>query len=301
MIRRAALVAGVVVGGVLAAYLLLWGAARILVDERPPAPFFAGWDEPGAAPLVVAHQGGELLRPSNTMAAFRHAADLGADVLDTDVHRSADGVLILIHDDTVDRTSDGTGAVADLSLDQLRELDFGHRFTEDGTTHPYRGQGHGIVTVDELFEAFPDGIRFGMEIKPAGSEAAAELCDTIRSFGYEDRVLVSSSGQSQMDAFREACPEVATSATKSEVRTFYLLHRAGLNGLRSPGYEALQVPEYSGGRRILSSGFVEDAGAWGLPVIPWTIDDPDDLDRILALGVAGINTNRPDLLIERLG
>lgn len=296
MIRRIGLVVALVAGVALVVYAGLWITARVRLDRRAPVPFFDG-----AAPLVVAHQGGELLRPSNTMAAFRNAADLGADVLDGDVHRTADGVLVLIHDETVDRTSDGSGAVGELTLDRLRELDFGYRFTEDGSTHPYRGRGLGIVTVDELFEAFDDGIGFGLEIKQTAPEAATELCETIRRFGYEDRVLVSSFGQGNMDAFRRACPEVATSATESEVRTFYLLHRVGLNGLLEPSYDALQVPERSGGRLILSRGFVDAAADWGLPVIPWTIDDPDDMDRLLDLGVAGLNTNRPDLAIERLG
>lgn len=301
MTRRAGLVAAAVVGAVLLGYLALWGTARILVEERPPAPFFAGRDGADETPLVVAHQGGALLAPPNTMVAFRRSAALGADVLDSDVRRSADGVLVLLHDEMVDEISDGTGAVADLTLDQLRDLDLGHRFTLDGSTHPHRGTGAGVVTVDELFEAFGDGIRFGLEIKETVPEAPVELCETIRRFGYEDRVLVSSSGQDDMDAFREACPRVATSATESEVRIFYILHEAGLNGLISPDYDALQVPEYSGGRLILTAGFVADAASWGLPVIPWTIDDPDDMDRILDLGVAGINTNRPDLLVGRLG
>ncbi len=278
----------------------LVGVARSRIEKGDQSAFFAPRADENR-PLVVAHQGGELLRPSNTMVAFRHAVELGADVIDTDLHRTADGVLVLLHDETVDRTSDGTGAVRDLTLAELQGLDFGHDFTlDDGATYPYRGQGHGIVTVEELFAAFDDGTRFGIEIKQTGPEAATELCALIRAASYEDRVLVSSFAQPNMDVFRSACPDVATSATEAEVRTFYLLHRAGLNGLATPRYEALQVPERAAGLLLLSEGFVASAHAWGVAVVPWTIDDPDDLDRMIGLGVDGINTNVPDRLLDRL-
>ena len=298
--RRIGIVIAAALATLLVVYLVLVLVARSRVDPGRTHPFF----EPRAGehePLVFAHQGGELIRPSNTMVAFTHAADLGVDVLDTDMHRTADGVLVLLHDETVDRTSDGTGAVRDLTLDELRQLDFGHTFTtDDGATYPYRGRGLGIVTVEELFTTFDDGTRFGIEIKQTGPEAATELCRTIQRFGYEDRVLVSSFAQPNLDVFRTACPTVATSATEGEVIRFYLAHRLGLNGLVRPAFDALQVPEASSGLRIVSDGFVESAGAWGIPVVPWTINEPDDLDRMIELDVDGINTDVPDRLLERL-
>lgn len=273
----------------------LYGVSSCRHQPQDRATFFT----PGDEPMVVAHQGGELLRPSNTMVAFRHAVELGADVLDADVHRSADGVLVLLHDETVDRTSDGTGAVSDLTIDQLRALDFGHRFDPDGSaTYPFRSQGIGIVTVDELFAEFGADVRYGLEIKRTGPEAATELCATIRRVDLGDRVLVSSFGQDAIDRFRRACPEVATSATEREVTVFYLLHRLGLSGLDRPGYEALQLPERAAGQDLLTAGVLDDAEGWGLAVVPWTIDDPDTMRKLLALGVDGINTNRPDLLME---
>lgn len=281
--------------GVVVVVGVLYGVSSCRHQPQDRAAFFT----PGDEPLVVAHQGGELLRPSNTMVAFRHAVDLGADVLDADLHRTADGVLVLLHDETVDRTSDGTGAVADLTIDQLRALDFGHRFDPDGSaTYPFRGQGIGIVTVDELFAEFGAEVRYGIEIKQTGTDAANELCATIRRFDLVDHVLVSSFGQDAIDRFRSACPEVATSATEREVTIFYVLHRLGLSGLDRPGYEALQLPERSAGQDLLSTGVLDDARGWGLAVVPWTIDDPDTMRELLGRGVDGINTNRPDLLIE---
>ncbi|MEM9565775.1 MAG: glycerophosphodiester phosphodiesterase [Actinomycetota bacterium] len=275
-------------------------------EPQPVAPFFDLGDR-AEVPMVVAHQGGELLRPSNTMEAFRHAVELGVDVLDTDLHRTADGALVLIHDETVDRTSDGTGAVRDLTLDELRTFDFGSAFTPVGGPvddergpHPWRDTRLGIVTVDELFAEFGDRVRYGIEIKQTVPDAADELCAAILRAGLERRVLVSSFTQPNMDAFRSACPDVATSATGGEVRTFYLLHRANLSGLVRPAYDALQIPERAAGFELLTPGLVDDARGWGLAVVPWTIDDPDTMDQLLDLGVDGINTNRPDLLADRL-
>ncbi|MEL6984152.1 MAG: glycerophosphodiester phosphodiesterase family protein, partial [Actinomycetota bacterium] len=110
--------------------------------------------------------------------------------------------------------------------------------------------------------------------------------------------LVASFGQDTINRFRDACPEVATSATEREVTVFYLLHRLGLSGLDRPGYEALQLPERAAGQDLLTAGLLDDAEGWGLAVVPWTIDDPETMRSLLALGVDGINTNRPDLLIE---
>lgn len=310
-LRGLVTVVGFTAGAVVIGYAALWGAARLFIEHREPAPFFAR-DRLDERPLVVAHQGTGTLLPENTLAAFRFADEAGADVLDTDLHRTADGALVLIHDDTVERVSDGTGAVADMTLAQLEELDFGFWFTDstggdpgraggDPVDYPQRGRGHRIITVEEFFRTFADGRRFGIEIKDTAPEAATELCELIRSFDYEERVLVSSFGQGAMDRFRSACPLVATSATESEVRVFYYLHRVGLNGLVEPDYEVLQVPELSGDRLVVSQEFVDDAAEWGLPVIPWTIDDPVAMDRLIDLGVAGINTNRTDLLVETLG
>lgn len=294
ILRRLALGLLIVVVGALV-------LSSCLVEPRAVAPFFAPEGRNGPV-LVVAHQGGEVLRPSNTMEAFRHAVDLGADVLDTDMHRSSDGVLVLIHDETVDRTSDGTGAVRDLTIEALRQLDFGYRFRalDDQATYPWRGRGLGIVTVEELFAEFGRDVRYGIEIKQTVPEAARELCDLITRSGLEDRVLVSSFAQPNMDVFRLACPEVATSATEAEVRRFVILDRLRLTGFDRPDHDAFQVPESVRRWRLLTDGFLDTAEDWNLPVVPWTVDDPEAMDRLIGDGVRGINTNRPDLLIERL-
>ena len=279
---------------------LAYLTARLLARPAPAHAWFAA--RPGEnRPLVFAHQGGENLRPSNTLEAFRHAAALGADVLDADMHRTKDGALVLMHDQTVDRTTNGSGAIRDLTLEQIKALDAGYNFSLDGgETFPYRGQGLQVPTLEELFQAFPDH-RFGIEIKQADPLPTAQsFCALIRRYGMQDRVLVSSFRQENMDAFRRECPEVATSATEGEVRVFYILFRLGLVDTLSPRYHSLQVPESSGGIHLLSPRFVAAARRRGLAVQPWTINEVADLERILALGVDGINTDHPDRLLALL-
>ena len=277
---------------------LLWSASRLLARPVPPHPWFV--PRTGEhAPLVFAHQGGEGQWPSNTMLAFEQATAAGADVLDADMHLTLDGVPVLIHDQTVDRTTDGSGALRDLTLAQVEQFDAGYNFSPDGgSTFPWRGKGLTVPTLEALFVRFPDS-RFGIEIKQADPDLAARtFCALIRQYDMEDQVLISSFRQSNMDAFRRECPAVATSATEEEVRWFYILFRLGLRDPRTPPYQSFQIPESAGGFHLLTPRFIGAAHARGLPVQPWTINEPADLQRIIGLGVDGINTDYPERLLE---
>jgi glycerophosphoryl diester phosphodiesterase len=277
-----------------------YGIARAAARPAPERGWFAA--RPGDhKPLVFAHQGAENLFPSNTMYAFEQSVRMGVDVLDTDMHMTRDGVLILMHDQTVDRTTNGSGAVRDLTLVEIQQLDAGYAFSLDGgQSFPYRGAGFSVPTLEALFQAFPDK-RFGIEIKQTDPLPTAQrFCDLIRQYKMQDSVLVSSFRQENMEAFRQTCPEVATSATESEVRTFYILYRLGLVDTLTPNYSSLQVPEERGGILLLTPGFVRAAHRRGLAVQPWTINESEDLRRILTLGVDGINTDNPDRLLALL-
>lgn len=280
--------------------LLISAGALLLVRLlSSPAESHSFFENDG--PMVIAHQGGEELRPSNTMASFSHAMELGVDVLEMDVHSTADGELVLIHDDTVDRTTDGTGRVNDLTLAELRQLDAGHYWTaDDGASYPYRGQGIQIATLEEVLAAFP-GTRFNIEIKQKEPSIATQLCETLRRFAVAEQSLVASFHPESITEFRAACPETPTSMVESEIRTFYVLHRLGLSSLYTPPAEAIQVPEQQGDIYILSERFVEDAHGIGLNVHAWTIDETDDMARLLARGLDGIITDRPDRMIDLLG
>jgi glycerophosphoryl diester phosphodiesterase len=160
-----------------------------LARPRPPHPFFEGLEQP----IVFAHQGGDFLWPSNTIYAFDRARDLGANVLELDLHSSSDGRLVVIHDDTVDRTTDGSGRVNSMTVAELQGLDAGFEWSPErlGEAFPYRGMGLEIPTLDEVLTAFPDN-RLNLEIKQDDPSIAGLLCQRIREYGREQSVLVGS-------------------------------------------------------------------------------------------------------------
>src|SRR5688572_26020312 len=150
--------------------------------RRPGHPYLAG------APLLVAHRGGARLAPENTLVAFTQAVERWrADILETDVHLSADGEVVVIHDPTVDRTTDGSGRVRDLPWAALRELDAGYRFRALDGSSPFRGAGVRLPLLAELLERFPR-MRINVECKTA--EAAAPLARVIERHGASHRVLI---------------------------------------------------------------------------------------------------------------
>ena len=281
--------------GVLAAWVLA-AVFTSPVTPRPVHPFWAG-----PAPRVIAHRGGRGLWPENTLHAFRQAHRMGADVLEMDIRRSADGELVVLHDATVDRTTDGTGAVAALTQAELARLDAGYRWTGDGgASFPYRGRGIGIPALVEVLRNLPQA-RLNLEIKPRGPGLSGPLCAAIRTHGAQARVAVASFDQEAMDAFRLACPEVATSATRNEVLRFVLLRAARLEHLHDPRAGAFQVPERVNGWALVTPGFVIEARRSNQKVEIWVVNDPGDMARLLRLPADGVMTDYPDKILALLG
>lgn len=252
-------------------------------------------------PLVIAHQGGEGEWPSNTMIAFQNASQAGADMLDTDMHMTKDGVLVLIHDATVDRTTNGKGAIRDLLLSEIKQLDAGYKFsTGNGRIFPYRRKGVTVPTLEELFNAFPDK-RLGIEIKPAEPmDLSRQFCALIRKHKLQKNILVSSFRQETMAAFRAECPEVATSATLREVVIFLRLNALHMTRVLSPDYCCFQVPERSGSVQVISPQFIAAARERHLSILPWTINEEGALQRMIAIGAEGINTDYPTRMLRLL-
>jgi glycerophosphoryl diester phosphodiesterase len=276
----------------------------LAAPPMPEHPFFDRGEDDSV--LVIAHQGGDGLRPSNTMAAFEHAAELGADVLEMDIHSTADGVLVTIHDETVDRTTDGTGRVQDFTFEELQELDAGYNWpTLPGAQveiegNPYRGEGIAIPSLQEIFQAFPDK-RMNIEIKQREPSIVQPFCDLLREYEMTNQVLVASFHEVTINEFRETCPEVPTSGVESEITVFFALNAIGLDGAYIPGAFAFQVPEYSGDLHVVTADFVSGASDHNIEVHPWTINTREDMERLLETGVQGMITDYPDVLLELLG
>ncbi|MFL6337482.1 MAG: glycerophosphodiester phosphodiesterase [Pyrinomonadaceae bacterium] len=284
--------------------VLLAGCAVYAVLSRtkgevvPEHQYFKG---DAGRPLVIAHRGGAGLWPENTLYGFEHAKALGADVIETDVHATKDGELVIFHDETVDRTTDGTGRVGSLTLAELKGLDAAYRFSPDGgRSFPLRGLGISVPTLREVFEALPQ-MRFNIEPKHGAPALATPLCRLIRERGMTARVLVASFSGSILAEFRRECPEVATSAATGEVASFLTLESAGLAPSYSPAMQALQVPEHAGAVRVLTRDFVEAAHGRNLRVHVWTVNAEGDMRRFIEMGVDGIMTDYPDRLLKVLG
>lgn len=261
-----------------------------LSRSRPGRTYLAG------APLLVAHRGGSRLAPENTLEAFRDAVERWrADMLEMDVRLTRDGEVVVIHDGTVDRTTDGTGPVASFTLEELQRLDAGHRFVDPGGEASFRGRGVRIPRFEDVLMALPH-VRMNVEAKEP--QVAAPLVDIVRRHGAEARVLVAAEHERCRDAVR-GYPG-PWGASRTQVFWFWLLHRLPGGGPYTPAADILQVPEVWKGLRIVTPAFVREAHRRNLPVQVWTVDDPDDMRRLLALGVDGIQSDRPDLLARVL-
>jgi glycerophosphoryl diester phosphodiesterase len=284
--------------GLVALLIVAYVVLALLARPAAKHPFLTQFEH---APLVMAHQGGNGLWPDNTQYAFERAVAMGVDVLEMDIHSTADGVLVVIHDSTVDRTTDGTGPVHDLTVAEIKALDAGYHWTpDDGQTYPYRGQGVTVPTLEELFIAFPT-TPMNIEIKQAEPSIAASLCRLIRDYGRTDKVLIASFHQEAIGEFRRECPEVATSTGQNEVVALFVLSKVRLEGAYRPDAEAVQVPEYRSGLHVITPRFVDAAHSRNFQVHAWTINETEDMQRMIDLGVDGIITDYPDRLMDLLG
>ena len=267
-----------------------YGVLVLVASTRAPGPTHDFFASPARN---VAHRGGGMLAPEATLAAFEEAAAAGADILEMDVRRTADGALVVIHDRTVDRTTDGSGAVAALRLEELRSLNAGHRFRGPDERFPYREEHLAVPVFEEVQAAHPD-LPFIVEMKTP--DTAEPLCRAIRSAGREERTLVAAFGGESLDRFRGACPGVATGGSFGEVVVFLVLSLGRLSGLYDPPFDALLVSEMSGPFRVVTPRLLRSARQAGLPVLVWTVNRAEDMERLLALGVDGILTDDPRAL-----
>jgi glycerophosphoryl diester phosphodiesterase len=260
-------------------------------ESRPGHRYLAG------APLLMAHRGGSRLAPENTIYAFRRALEWWhADLLEIDVQPTRDGDALVIHDPTVDRTTDGSGPVASFTVAELKALDAGFRFTPDGgATHPLRGAGVRLSTLREVLEEFPRA-RINVEIKDARAQQA--VWDTVHDLHAVHRVLIAAGDRNNRVRFHDYPGPV--SAGKQDALAFYGLHLARAGRLWTPTVDAFQIPEVFGGRRVLDRRMVDALHGLNVAVHVWTIDEEADLRRLLEWGVDGIVTDRPDRLARVL-
>lgn len=264
--------------------------------------------------LNYAHQGGAREGPSSTLHAMRRAIEAGAHAIELDVHATADRQLVVCHDATVDRTTNGSGRIADLGWDHIKGLDNAHWWVPDQVVNHEAGEDDytlrgrapddtdlRIPLLSEVLETFPATF-LNLDIKetaPAAEPYEQLLADLLRDFGRKDDVIVASFSDDAIAAFSAAAPEISTAAPTNATAAFYF---AMIQGDEPPPttHQALQVPMEFGGIRVVTAQFVEAAHEHGLAVHVWTIDEDDEMRELLEVGVDGIMTDRPSILAQVL-
>ncbi len=208
------------------------------------------------------------------------------------MHATADGVVVVLHDETLERTTDGTGPVRALPLAAVERLDAGFRFRAPDGTYPYRDRGLRVPTLTALLEAFP-GVPLNIELKQQAPAIEAAVLATLDRFAAREQVLLAAEDAAIMARIRAAAPDVVTSFSAAEVADFvYRLRDGRLGDYRPPGV-ALQVPPAFRDTAIVTAESVAAAHALGLEVHAWTINDEAEMERLLDLGVDGIMTDFP--------
>ena len=266
-------------------------------------------------PLHYAHQGGAGEAPSSTLRAMRRAvSQFGAQALELDVHRTADGHLVVCHDSTVDRTTNASGEVHRLSLAELRQLDpafwwapgFDARNDLDPDAYPLRGlfpvdESLGIATLDEVLTEFPS-VFLNLDIKEVGPvRYETQLADRLRAYGRSADVIVASFHDDALRTFNDYAPEIHVSLGPTDTFAFYAaVHDGAPMPPWSPSQVALQVPASFGDIDVVTNDFVEGAHAVGLAVHVWTIDAEAEMHRLLDLRVDGVMTDFPSRLASVL-
>jgi glycerophosphoryl diester phosphodiesterase len=246
-------------------------------------------------PRVFAHRGGSALAPENTLAAFELGLAAGADGLELDVHLSADGVPVVVHDPTLERTTNAAGPVAARTAAELARVDAGAHFAGPRGDFPFRGQGCGIPTLREVLLRHR-GVPIIVEMKIDSDEMGRRVAGDVQAAGAEATVCAAGYGSASAAAVRRALPHVATSACHAEVRLAVYRSWSGWP-VKRPPFGGYQVPEHAGRIRIASPRFIRHAHAAGLEVQVWTVDTEDDMERLLGWGADALISNRPDLAV----
>ncbi len=257
-----------------------------------PHPFFAL-----ARPIVFGHRGACGERPENTLISFERALAQGADVLETDVHRTRDGEIVVLHDADVARTTDGAGDVAALTWEELARLDAGHRFAAADGSAPFRGQGVRVPRLADALARFP-GVPFNIELKRCDAQLIASVLELLRATDREPISLLAAERDDTMQLLRTAVRErgsrVALGASTSDVLGFV---RAAIESGEPPaGPMALQIPAEFLGRPLVTPELISFAHAQGVQIHVWTINEPAEMRRLIELGVDGLMSDFPGRL-----
>lgn len=251
--------------------------------------------------LHISHRGGAALAPENTMEAFRQAVDrYQTDMLEVDVRLTRDGAVVVSHDATTGRCCERDLQIAATNLRELQQLDAGHRFTPDGgTTFPYRGHGARIPTLQEVLRAFPK-LRMNIELKASLEGLPDAFAQVVRAEKAVERICCGSELDDVAYRLYRTMPEACHFFPREALTTFSIALKMGIDPTGDNRFDVLDMPVYYQGERLIDPGFVEAVRGAGKWVNVWTVDDPEEMRRLIKDGVGGIMTDRPDVLRDVL-
>lgn len=258
-----------------------------------PHPFFEGL----VATVHISHRGGAALAPENTVEAFRLAVEAyDTDILELDLQQTRDGVLVVAHDETVDRCTDGRGRIETLALTEIQALDAGYRFTRDGgRTFPFREKGIQIPTFSEVLCVFPR-TRMNVDLKVDRPGIEFALAEAIRTSNAEERVCCGSEMDALAERIAQALPDACRFYPKNAGEEFVRMAMQGVSPPLDERYRVLDIPLFHGQMRLITPFLLEVAARCGRWINVWTVDDVLEMRRLRFEGVGGIMTDRPDLL-----
>ncbi len=299
---------------VLLGYLTLF---LLVLPQRPDYPLFQNTDHP----LVIAHRGGASIAPENTLVAFERAMQLGVDMIELDVQISRDGHLVVIHNETVDLTTDGEGLVTELTLAQLQSLDAAYHFQDIRGHYIYRNQGITIPALEEVFQQFPQA-RLLIDVKVPSEKGeekeevlprevlegksvekllAEKLWNLIDQYGFHEQVAVASLNDQFIQQFQMVSEgKIPVIAGQQEATRFVFLNKLFLDRLYRPRADVLALPAAYNIINLQGQRLIDGAHRFNMPILYWTINEEETIRTLIERGADGIVTDRPDLMIRIL-
>ncbi len=270
-------------------------------------------DRSTRSPAIYAHRGSSIMAPENTLPAYEWSLEHGSAVLETDVRLSRDGCLFMFHDENLERTTDGSGLVADTTASRLKQLNAAAKFHRPGdpVARPWCVS---LLTLEELFASYPT-VPITIDIKDNSSTAADEVIRLVKRFERYELTVVGSFFSEVILYLRKKAPEIKTAALIHEVAQLYfgrfakigklaklekMAKPAGLTSVKKEGdptgsFQALQIPMSWYGIRLATHQFVRYGQQLGYDMVYWTVNDEATLKRLQQLGVDGVVTDRPDI------
>jgi glycerophosphoryl diester phosphodiesterase len=245
---------------------------------------------------VIAHRGGSLESPENTMLAFENAVAISPNViLETDVHYTSDKQIVVFHDPTLDRTTNGKGPIKNLTLEEVKKLDAAYMFQDEKGDFPYRGKGLQIPTIQELFEKFPN-TRMMVEVKPNERDLGKDLYELAKKYNRLDKTIITSEHSRVLQYVRSLDSAVLTNAGEDEVLRTIMLLNIKLPSLDTLNADAYCIPEAASGIKILTPELITELHKRNKKAYIWTINETEDMKRLIQAKVDGIITDRPKAL-----